>query len=229
MTIEYPKSTSIVPGDETIDTDPYKCWFEYLQQIDTSKWSDDVKRDFGEIKNTTFESWWPNHKKIFTKIVPIAIEEMVTQQDLKTCDEKGWVEDPDMAVLAIHMYLPQQDIKAALDEWIDKKGLNKTGAPKFNDEFARYYELARKPDTAMLRDALRVYVAIQAEKSEREEDQRNHEGIEEELNIIDKSAWNTVRSAKNIRTQRQTISRLYRKAKQVMDAVLEGEFPVYTE
>lgn len=227
MTIEYPEQTSKLPGDDSASTDPYKCWFEYLKKTDRNEWSEDVAEDFGEIKNITFEQWWPDHKHLFTKVVPVVIEEIVTQQELEELE--GWVEDPDMAILAVHTYLPQRNIKAALKEWLEKKNLNKRGTPKFNDDFVFSYGLERQAKTQMLGQALKVYVAVQSERQKPKDKQRCYYEIEDELKLINKEEWGTQYTPRDRDTQTQTVSRYYRIAKQVIEGVKFGEFPVYDE
>lgn len=228
MTIEYPEINSKLPGDTPRETDPYKCWFEFMQHSDSATWCDEVVRDFGEINiDTNFNTWWPDHKHIFRKFVPVVIEEIVTQQDLRTCDDNGWFDDPDIAVIAIHMYRPQKEINEALKKWLEKKRPNKRGTSKFNDEFACEYELIRKPITPMLRNALRTYVAV--EKNKLEQNQRPFHEIEDELKLINKTKWGKRRTPRDKDTQTQTISRYYRTAKEVMEGVVIGRFPVYAE
>lgn len=229
MTREYPEQTSKLPGDDSASTAPYKCWFEYLQEIDRSEWAEDVAINFGEIKNTTFAQWWPDHKHLFTKVVPVVIEEIVTRQDLHNCEENGWVDDPDMAILIVHTYLPQKDIRAALKEWLEKKNLNKRGTPKFNDEFAFHYEIVRHADTYMLENALKVYKAIRIEQQKPKNMRRCYYEIEDDLKLINKKKWGAKRTPRDRDTQAQTISRYYRIAKQVIEGVKYGEFPVYDE
>lgn len=223
MTTEYPEQTSKLPGDDTASTDPYKCWFAYLKETDRSEWSEDVAENFGEIKNITFEQWWPDHKHLFTKIVPMVIEEIVTQQELE--DLEGYVEDPDMAILKVHTYLSQKDIKAAFEEWLKKKNLKKRGTPKPSEDFSLTYGLdwKRKTDTYMLNNALKAYVAVQKEKQKPRDKQRRYPEISDVFVLMGKK--------KNVsrQTKTETVSRYCRIAQQVLDGVKYGEFPVYDD
>ena len=240
MPREFPENIRELPGDKNTDTDPFKCWFEFLQASDETTWSQEVREDFGNVKDTIFEMWWPDHKILFETYLLAVIRELTTEDDLKQHIDEELYDDPDMAVISIFMHSPRHQIIKEFNNWLKTRIPSKRGAPKKIEKPAIKYGFSIDiVDTFMLRKVLKTYIALKAEAQKPESAQRNYYEIEDELKLIDKKkkirknivipAWKKPYTVTQKQTQTETISRYKRIAEEIMKNVVEGYFPVYSE
>lgn len=240
MTIEFPENISSVPSDEKLA--PYECWFEFLKHGKNIEWSKEAKKDFGNIQlDTDFKTWWREHSHIFKSVAPCVIEEWDSRDDFKKCEEEGWIDDPGFAVITVHMDLPRKYIKAALNDWLEKKIPMRRDTKKFDDEFVVGYGFHRIPKLTKLKRVLAVYKAVERNNDPSVIKKRYLYELVDEVNkeLDDNLKLKTTYKQKpddkydplpvDKDHHTQVMSRYYNIAKQIMEHIGYGEFPVYDE
>lgn len=226
MEAEYPGSEFVVPTSPE-EVAKYRCWFDFLKNC-KDEWTDEVLVDFGDISNTTFEDWWPDHKQLFRQHAYLSPIEVLSPLDtvsrFKLDNENYEDADGGCAVIGIRLYYTKDEIKAAFAEWLKKAHSGKRGVRKrFTDEMVILYGLDRDTDVKMLEKVLRVYLELKTEETKPTKNQRSYIQIENYLKLINRDDGPPLSY-----TQTETVAEYKRIADEIMTNVAKGKFPVYT-
>lgn len=221
----------------------YRYWFEFLKLSDSIKWTTQVRKDFGDISDDlTFEEWWMDHKHLFHKLDDFTLMVM-PRDDFIVGDYDGpdgtLGSQPDVVGIVVNMYAKKQDLRDAFENILDQYH---KGRVAFTDleGVGDVYNLAQRPDAAMLEKILAVYLAYESNQSLPENDRKPLWQIEEDVSkttpLIDKTKGNLWRIDSNDpshiesrrRSQHTTVRKYVNYAEEILANVVTGKFPVYT-
>lgn len=129
----------------------FRLWFEFLQLTEPTSRSLDVREEFGEVENTSFEEWWPNHKFLFEEFAPFDVEVLNAPSDFDSFNG-----DPNILMIAINLGVAKEVLAHAFDELLSSRISNKPGPKKF-EHLGKYYSLETRPDALSLQKSLKTW------------------------------------------------------------------------
>lgn len=221
------------------EIESYRLWYEFLKLSDKSKWTSEVKENFGDVSGS-FEEWWPEHAYLFRKMADLKVTELISDDDFQWVkDNPSCDEYPGIMGLAIPLWLPKDELLAQIKTLISKYHKTKIGRPEF-DGVADVCTLDRKPDNLLLNKALIIYKIHTSNQVKAVEDQLEYWEIEEvaskikpvmgKESYLSKLALNEPSKYEKQRrnSQRTTVQKYIRLAEEILENVVLGDFPVYT-
>ncbi|CAN1558378.1 hypothetical protein MCERE10_03312 [Burkholderiaceae bacterium] len=149
---------------------PFYWWFKFLQLNDeyakavagkTSRVSRRVAKDFGDVRNTDFKSWWYAHVDLFAE--PPSDYKMVVAT---TADELVAFGDSTAVNLVVPLTWTNVGLKRRFAEIIDKLVAKTPAGVRAHTASEAKYRLGRKWSTVGFQHAYDVYVARQAAQAE---------------------------------------------------------------
>ena len=229
-------------GHTQEELEGFILWFEFLQLSDREKWSESVAEHFGDLPKT-FEEWWPDHAYLFRTFKLLTVEEIESVAGFKAVlESRPTPGDPGMLALVVSLYQTKKVLRAAFEEMLSKYHPGNVGRPEF-ETFGDIYQVASRPDVAMLEKILAVYKAYIQDQEKPEKERMKlweiEEAVSEKTPLIVKTGeaaeyiWKTKDVDASIiesrrRSQHTTIRNYLNYAEEILANVVVGKFPVYT-
>lgn len=149
---------------------PFYWWFRFLQLNDeyakavagkTSRVPRRVAKDFGDVRNTDFKTWWYAHVDLFAE--PPSDYKMAVAT---TADELAAFGDSTAVNLVVPLTWTNVGLKRRFAEIIDRLVVKTPAGARAHKVSDAKYKLGRKWSTAGFQHAYDVYVARQATLAE---------------------------------------------------------------
>lgn len=215
------------PTASNYQTSIFYFWFEFLKRSDRESQSKQVQDDFGDVSEIQFMDWWFDiGVDLFGcwELSDHAIVGVTSLEAAQTALDGG------RFLVGIDMSLPKSEIMKRLQTFVDNRANNKVGRRSFKPDTDSRYSVKSKFDIKSLEKILEVY-----DFSIKYPHLTNWQ-MEEELFLIDKtskdkdSVWRMGNTPYELaikhKIQTATVSRYLRHARNIIENVAQGVFPV---
>jgi hypothetical protein len=206
------------------DKAAYELWFKFLQLADPKTCTEAVRKDFGNVWKTDFDTWWTNHSYLFDPMAPQTFEVIENIGDYK-----GFEGSEDLLIITVPLLESKTYLREEFEKFLRIWHPAKVGRPKF-EKFSEKYKLDSRPYIQGLEQTLKVYNFKKLHPT------MTGMQIEEKLKLINKNGknagkiWKKSTKPKELERmwniQRSTVSRYLRQADKLIENVAKGIFPL---
>lgn len=135
----------------------YGLWYEYLKRTDPDSWSEDVQKDFGDVKTMNFDDWFNEVK--FDLFANYGMKfDALTVRAMREPEGADKINFDTHLVLIIDRSLPISFLMPRIESRVRINSLAniKAGRTKWKPTSAKY-PFASRPDIAALKTTLLMY------------------------------------------------------------------------
>lgn len=211
------------------DLSAYRLWYEALQRSDRKKWSKRVRTFFGAVDGLAFEQWWEESKDFFV-VEAFTVD---TVDDEHEANE-WWGEysdDPNVKLLYINLNTPTSILIRDFSKLVRTLAKNKAGRPKI-DQTLVDFPLVRAPNKAVIGKMLKCYdLWLENQRRPHAARRKLYEiGVLAKISpgyIVEDVNDHSREAAAKRELMSITASRMIKRAKDMIQNVEKGQFPVY--